>query len=204
MLSVDLLWQALTNPIIVYVLLICGIWCFALAVTTPGAGLPEAGAIVFLSLALLGLIRLPINFIGLALIGLSLILYVLELKWVAHGAFLVPGILTLAAGSFLLFPLEQALSPLSLTVMIVMVLGTTGLFGVGLRKALEIRHRPPVQNPDAVVGAIGEARTDILRDGAVQVGDELWTAQADEAIPAGARVQIVRRSGLRLTVARVK
>jgi membrane-bound serine protease (ClpP class) len=204
MLNVDLLWQTLTSPIVVYVLLITGIWCFALAVTTPGSGLPEAGAIVFLGLAMMGLIRLPINLIGLCLIVISLVLYVLEIKWVSHGAFLIPGVITLAAGSFLLFPLEQALSPASLIVMTLMVLGTTGLFGLGLRKALEVRRRPVFQNPDAVVGTIGEARTDILRDGAVQVGDELWTAQAEELIPAGSRVQILRRSGLRLTVARIK
>ena len=73
-----------------------------------------------------------------------------------------------------------------------------------MTKAWAVRNRPLFQNPDAVVGAQGEARTDISNEGSVQVGNELWTAQADELIPAGTKVQVVQRSGLRLKVVRVK
>lgn len=202
--TIDLLGRMLTDPNVVYLLLIAGIWCAALALTTPGTGAPEAGAIVFLSLAVFGLIRLPVNVIGLFLIGLSLALYVLEIKWPSHGAFLITGVLTLAGGSFFLFSADENIAPLSLGLVALVVLGTTGFFGFALRKALEAGRRPPAQNPDSVIGAVGEAKTDILKDGAVQVADELWTAEADEFIPAGTRVQIIRRSGLRLIVSRVK
>lgn len=202
--SVDLLWQILINPNIVYLLLIAGIWCAALAITTPGTGLPEAGTAVFLCLALLGLTRLPVNIFGLVLIFLSLALYVVELKATNHGAFGVAGIITLAAGSFFLFRVDESTTQVSLIVIGSTVLVTGGFFAFALRKALEMRHKPPVQNPDAVVGLVGEAKTDILKEGAVQVGDELWTAESAELIPLGTKVQIIRRSGLRLIVARVK
>jgi len=201
---VDLLWQTLINPNIVYLLLIAGIWCAALAITTPGTGLPEAGTAVFLCLALLGLSRLPVNVFGLVLIFLSLALYVVELKVTNHGAFGVAGILTLAAGSFFLFRVDESAAQVSLIVIGLTVLVTGGFFALALRKALEVRFKPPFQNPDSVVGMVGEARTDILTEGAVQVGDELWTAEATELIPSGTKVQIIRRSGLRLTVARLK
>ncbi|MEK7327519.1 MAG: NfeD family protein, partial [Chloroflexota bacterium] len=83
------------------------------------------------------------------------------------------------------------------------VLATTAFFVFAVSKALAVRLRPPVQNPDAVIGAQGEARTDISNEGTVQVGNELWTAQADELIPAGTKVQVVQRTGLRLKVVRV-
>jgi membrane-bound serine protease (ClpP class) len=198
----DLLWQTLTNPNIVYLLLIAGIWAVALAITTPGTGLPEAAAVVMLSLALLGLSRLPVNFVGLSLIFLSLVLYVLELKATSHGAFLMAGIITLAGGSLFLFRADERAISVSLGLVAATVIGTAGFFTFALRKALEVRRRPPVQNPDAVIGALGEAKTDILKEGTVQVGSELWTAQADELIPAGTKVQIVQRLGLRLKVIR--
>lgn len=198
----DILWQLLTNPNIVYLLLIAALWCVALAFTTPGSGLPEAAAVVFLALALLGLTRLPVNFVGLVLIGLSLILYVLELKWPSHGAFLITGVFTLAGGSLFLFRQTETTASVSLALVVVTVLGTAGFFSIALLKAMEIRRRPPVQNPDAVIGRVGEARTDILKEGAVQVGSELWSAQADELIPAGTKVQIVQRAGLRVKVVR--
>jgi membrane-bound serine protease (ClpP class) len=200
----DLLWQTLVNPNIVYVLLIAGLWCAALAITTPGIGIPEAGAVGFLSLALLGLIRLPINVVGLFLIILSLGLYVVELKWPSHGAFIITGIITLAIGSFFLFPANEGANQLSVALVIGTVLSTAAFFLLAMRLALAVRHKPLFQNPDAVVGTVGEAKTDILKDGAVQVGDELWTAEADELIVSGTRVQILRRNGLRLKVARLK
>jgi len=202
--TADLLWQTLINPNIVYLLLIAGLWSTALAFTTPGVGIPEAGAVVFLSLALFGLTRLPINLIGLFLIFLSLGLYVIELKWPSHGAFVVTGILTLAAGSFFLFPANQNATQLSVVLVIATVLSTALFFFLAMRLALAVRNKPPFQNPDAIVGTVGEAKTDILKEGAVQVGDELWTAESDELITSGTRVQILHRSGLRLKVARAK
>ncbi len=201
----DLLWQTLTNPNVVYLLLIAGLWSVAIAITTPGTGFAEAGAVVLLGLALFGLARLPVNVLGLGLIILSFFLYVLELKASTHGAFLIAGILTLAGGSLFLFRSDEAnaaVMRVSLGLIIVTVLGTAGFAAFALRKALELRRRPLAQNPDAVIGAFGEAKTDIHKEGTVQVGSELWSAEADELILAGAKVQIVRRSGLRLKVIR--
>jgi membrane-bound serine protease (ClpP class) len=198
----DSLWQLLTNPNIVYLLLIAGVWSVALALTTPGTGLPESSAVVFLVLALLGLTRLPVNLFGLVLIFLSLILYVMELKWPSHGAFLLAGLLTLGGGSVFLFREQEGSARLSLVLVAVTLFGTAGFFAVVLSKAIEIRRLPPIQNPDAVLGRLGEARTDILKEGTVQVGSELWSAQADELIPVGTKVQIIQRLGLRLKVIR--
>jgi membrane-bound serine protease (ClpP class) len=200
---VDLFWQTLTNPNIVYLLLIAGVWAVVLAFTTPGTGIPEAAAVVFLSLALLGMTRLPVNIIGLALILLSLVLYLVELKATTHGVFIIAGVLTLAAGSFFLFRTDELTAvSLSLGLVAATVLTTGGFFALALRLALEVRKKPPLQNPDAVVGNLGEAKTDILKEGAVLVADELWTAEADEMIPAGSKVQVVQRKGLRLKVVR--
>jgi membrane-bound serine protease (ClpP class) len=200
---VDLFWQTLTNPNIVYLLLIAGVWSVVLAFTTPGTGVPEAGAVVFLSLAFLGLTRLPVNVIGLALIFLSLILYLVELKATTHGVFIIAGVLTLAAGSFFLFRTDTPTAVgLSLGLVAATVLTTGGFFALALRLAFQVRNKPPLQNPDAVVGTIGEAKTDILKEGSVQVDDELWTAEADEMIPAGSRVEVIKRTGLRLKVVR--
>jgi membrane-bound serine protease (ClpP class) len=199
---VDLLWQTITNPNVVYLLLIAGVWAVALAITTPGTGVAEAAAVVFLGLALLGLTQLPVNFIGLALIFLSLVLYVLEIKATSHGAFLIAGILTLAGGSLFLFRNDERAVSVSLGLVAATVLATAGLFVFAVRLAIQMRNKPPVQNPDAVVGAMGEAKTDVLKEGAVLVNDELWTAEADELIPAGTTVQVVKRMGLRVKVVR--
>jgi membrane-bound serine protease (ClpP class) len=198
---IDLLWQTLVNPNVVYVLLIAGLWAVVLAFVTPGTGIAEAAAVVFLGLAFVGMTRLPVNFVGLAFVLLSILLFALELKFPSHGAFLVAGMLTLGGGSIFLFRSEVSFG-VSLWTVGATVIATAAFFSFALTKAWAMRKAPPVQNPDAVIGAIGEAKTDIFAEGTVQVGNELWTAQADELIPAGTKVKIVKRSGLRLKVAR--
>ena len=201
---IDLLWQTLLNPNIVYLLLVAGIWAAILAVITPGTGVPEAGAVIFLGLAALGLARLPVNVAGLALVALSAGLFVLELRFPAHGAVVGAGVITLAVGSLFLFRADAATAGVSLGIIGATVIVTAAFFAFAINKALIAGKRPPVQNPNAVIGATGQAKTDISADdGAVQVGSELWSAQSDEPIPAGSKVQVVTRTGLKLKVVRI-
>jgi len=202
----DTLWSLLTNPNVAYLLLVVGLWAGVTSFTAPGTGLPEAAMLICLSLAAIGLARLPVNVAGLALIGLSVVLFVLELKLAAHGAFLLAGAAAFAGGSLFLF--RPGPSDASLTVSRWLVAGTSlatiGFFGFALGKVLETRHAPPAHNPDAVIGATGEARTAINGAGSVYVGGELWSASSDEAIAAGEPVIVVKRDGLTLKVSKVK
>ncbi len=200
---VDLLWQTLVNPNIAYVLLVAGLWALALAFITPGTGVPEACAVVLLGLAVISLTRLPVNAVGLALIVLSVALFVLELKWPSHGAFIGAGVLILAGGSLFLFRRDETSTRVSLLLIALTVLSTAAFFTFAVGKALAERKRPLAQNPDAVIGETGEAKTEVSAEGTVQVGNELWSAQADEPIPVGARVQVIQRIGLRLKVVRI-
>lgn len=202
----DTLWSLLTNPNVAYLLLVVGLWSAALAFFVPGTGLPEAAAVVCLGLAMIGLTRLPVNLAGLALIGLSLALFVLELKLPAHGAFLLGGAASFAVGSLFLF--HPAGGEAAIGVSRWLVAGTSaatlGFFGFALSKAIASQKAPPAHNPDAVVGTVGEARTALDASGSVYVGGELWSARADETIPAGEKVVVVSREGLTLKVAKKK
>jgi membrane-bound serine protease (ClpP class) len=197
---VDLLWQLLINPNIVYLLLVAGLLCLALALTTPGSGAPEVGAAVFLTLAVLGLFRLPTNLFGLALIVLSFILFMLDFQWTSHGALTVGGIVTLVGGSLMLFGVSDETMRVSFWLIGLTVIVTVAFFTFIVGAALATRHLPPRQNPDSVIGTDGVAKTDVLDEGTVQVGNELWTAESDETIPAGTKVTVVQRNGLKLKV----
>jgi len=199
---VDLFWQLLINPNIVYLLLMAGLLCLALAITTPGSGAPEVGAAIFLTLAALGLFQLPTNWLGLALIVLSMILFMLDFQWTSHGAITVGGIVTLVGGSLMLFGINVESVRVSFWLIGLTVFATVGFFTFIVGAALATRHLPPRQNPDSVIGTIGEAKTDVLNEGTVQVGNELWTAESDETIPAGTKVKVIERSGLKVKVVR--
>lgn len=202
----DSLWSLLTNPNVAYLLLLVGLWAAVTAYVVPGTSLPEATAVIFLTLAAIGLARLPVNLAALALVGLSLVLFLLEAKLGTHGAFLLAGAIAFFAGSLLLFHPGQdgATVQVSRWLIAGAGLGMIGFFGFALNRVLASRKAPPVHNLDGVVGATGEARTPVNGFGSVYVGGELWSARADEAIAAGEKVVVVQRDGLTLKVSRKK
>ena len=76
-----------------------------------------------------------------------------------------------------------------------------GFFGLALSKLVAIRHMPPPQGPEAIVGQEGVALGGIDPDGIVRVNAEEWRAVAPGArIAKGAKVRVTRLDGLVLTV----
>ena len=63
---VQALWSLLTNPNVVYALLIVGLWATAAAFYVPGTGLMEVAAALCLVLAVAGLTQLPVNVMAYA------------------------------------------------------------------------------------------------------------------------------------------
>lgn len=199
------LWSLLTDPTVAYLLLVTGVWAVVMAVSAPGTGIPEGVAVVTLSLAIVGLTQLPVNIAGLALIGLALALFILEFQLAAHGALLVGGAIALAIGSLLLFRIESGAQAALSWVTVFLVTGTsTALFALLIFKGLSAQRLPPLQDLNRVVGSQGVAQTDVngVQTGTVYAAGELWSASADDKIPAGSLVVVVAREGLRLKVAR--
>lgn len=195
-------WSLLTDPNVAYMLLVVGLWSAVLAVFVSGTGLPEAAAVVCLGLAAIGLTRLPVNWAAAGLLGLSMALFALELKLATHGAFALGGALAFAAGSLLIFRAGDGDDGLAVSRWLVggTTLATVGFFAFALGKVVQTQRNPPEHDPDAVLGAVGEARTPVDGSGSVYVGGELWSARADQAIAAGDKVLVVERDGLTVKV----
>ena len=51
-----------------------------------------------------------------------------------------------------------------------------------------------------LIGAVGEAKSDVHHEGSVQVNKELWTARSEELIEAGSQIRVVGREGFVLVV----
>jgi membrane-bound serine protease (ClpP class) len=197
----ETVWTVLTNPNIAYLLLIAGVWAVVMAATIPGTGLPEGAAVVCLALAAVGLIKLQASLAGLGLMGLALILFLLEFRLFAHGAFLAGGTVVLIVGSLLLFRSDgPAENTLSWGTVLVVSLLSTAAFALFVYKGLGAQKLPVIQDPNRVVGARGVARTDINGGGTVYAAGEDWSAYAEEKIAKGSQVMVVSREGLKLKV----
>jgi membrane-bound serine protease (ClpP class) len=197
------LWQLLINPNVAYLLLIIGLWSAITAFIIPGTGLPEAIAAMALVLSVTGLVQLPVNLVGAAMIALAFVLFVLELKIASHGALTVGGVISFALGSVFLVRPTESQPGVDLVVVGLTTAATVAFFVFAVSAAVKAHKLPAISNlQNRLIGAHGVVKQPLAPVGTVQVKSELWTAIADEPLAVGEHVVIQKIEGLRLRVAR--
>ena len=192
----------LMDPNVAYLLLVLGFVLAILALFTPGTGILEVGALFAVVLAGLALFNLTLNWWALALILLSAVPFVFALrrgkKW--DWLLLLGALAMLIVGSIFLVQPQDGSATIHPALAVVTSLAAGGIMWVVARRGLEALRLRPVQDLTRLVGMIGEARTDISREGSVYVNGEEWSARSRTPILAGARVKVVRRAGLVIEV----
>lgn len=191
----------LFDPNLAFIFFWLGLALIVLELIVPGHVFSgTVGTILLLtSIASFGL--LPVRLIGIALLVASIVFFVLELKVPGLGAWSAAGIAGLVLGGLFLFDPSGGVrvSPF----VIVPVAGFMALFfSYVVAKALAMRHLPPAQGPEAIVGREGVVLGRGLDpEGVVRVAAEEWKATSSGGpIPAGDRIRVTRIDGLVLTV----
>lgn len=197
--------QVLTNPNIVFLLITIGVQALLIEISSPGGWIAGFIGVVCLALGTYGLGILPVNWFGLAFIATAFVLFILEVKAPTHGALTVAGLASFIVGALVLFNSPETPSFLRVSVPLVIGTGiaTAAFFMVILTFAIRGQLRPVEVGREALVGRIGETRTEMSPNGMVHVAGEMWTATLDDelaTIKAGERVEIVGVDGLRLRV----
>ena len=195
--------DVLGNPNVAYLLMMAGVLGIYVEFTHPGLFFPGIAGGICLLLGLTSMQVLPINYSGLALIGLGVTLLVAELFLPTFGIVGVGGLVAFVLGSLLLF--DTADSNMALDPSIVAAAAATlGLFSlyVGLL-VVRSQRTPAMLGGEGLVGKVGDVRARLVpgeRGGKVLVHGEFWNADADEAIDVGARIKVVGVEGLRVRV----
>lgn len=197
----------LGNPNVVYLLLASGLIFAVLALAAPGTGLLELGAVAALLVAgaSIYIYSLPINTWAVVLLLAGLVLFVVAVYKARKWPFLLASILALVIGSAYLFSSGvwylPAVNPLLAAVVSVL---SGSFFWVAARKVIDADRTRPRHELEALIGVIGEAKTDVLAEGSVLAAGELWSARSEQLIPAGSRVRVVAREGFILQVEQVE
>jgi len=191
------------DPNIAYVLLVVGMVLGILALFSPGTGVLEIGAIFALVLAGIGATRLYINAWALVVLILGVVPFILALRKTRRWIFLLITISALIVGSVFLFADAEGKPAVNVWLALVTSLLAVGiLWFVGL-KGIEAIGRRPDFDLEKIKEVIGEAKTDVFREGSVYIAGEEWSAWSKKQIPAGSRVRVVNREGLILQVEQV-
>ncbi len=194
----------ISDPTVAYILLILGFYGLYFEFSSPGAVLPGVLGGIFLILAFFAFQVLPINYAGLALIIVGIILFILEVKIVSYGLLTIGGIIAMTLGSMMLIDVSQApatLRAISLKVIIPVVLFTAGFIIVALRYVIRAHKQKPTTGKEGLVSEIGKViRAVSPSGGMVQVRGEYWQATSDQLLPEGTSVEVIEVHGLRLKV----
>ncbi|TAN15021.1 MAG: nodulation protein NfeD [Chitinophagaceae bacterium] len=193
----------ISNPNIMYILLLIGIFGVIFEFHSPGAILPGVFGVICLILSFYSMSVLPINYTGLALIIFAVILFLLEIKIASHGILALGGVISLLLGSLILVRTGPAVeyARISRSVIFTAVGITTAFFLFVIGAGLNAQRARPRTGVEAFSGETGEALDDIMPFGKVQVHGEIWNAESvSGSIKKGQKVKIDRIEGLKLYV----
>ncbi len=194
--------SAIAHPNIAYLLLSLGMLGLTIELWTPGAVLPGIVGGVSLLLAFFALSLLPVNYAGLLLILLGLMLFALEIKVTSYGLLTAGGVISLVFGSMILMDSPAPEFQLSLRIVLPVAVAFAAIAVMLVRLGVAAQRRPAVTGIAGMIGEAGQAVTPIgpTQPGRVAVHGELWDATAVQPVAEGARVRIIAIDGLRVTV----
>lgn len=195
----------IADPTIASLLFSLGSLGLILELRSPGFGVPGIVGFVCLLLAFYALGQLEANFTGLALIGLSLVLFAAELFTPTFGVLAVGGIISFILGAILLFDTPGIQVPWVAVVTLAIGLGAFSFFAGSM--GLVAQRRRAKTGGDDLIGRTGTARQTFRTGerGDIFVYGEWWKAKldgtiADSTVNEGAEVEIVDRDGYTLVV----
>jgi membrane-bound serine protease (ClpP class) len=189
-----------TNPSVAYLLLLAGLYGLLLEGYNPGAMVPGVVGVVCLLLAAYALQVLPVNYAGLALIVLGVLLMVGEVVTPSFGVLGIGGIVSLVLGSVVLF--DSDVPGFAVSRGLIGGIAMIGAAGLMLMIMLlqRARTRPVQTGAPELLAAHAVALEGFQGRGRVRVRGEVWQAVSAEPVTAGQAVQVTGIDGLTLQV----
>jgi membrane-bound serine protease (ClpP class) len=191
--------EVVTSPDIAFILFSIGGLGIVLELYNPGAIFPGVIGAISLILAFYAFQTLPINYAGMALIILSLILFIAEIKIVSHGLLTVGGIISFVLGGLMLVDAVDPGMRISLSLIITMAILVSLTAIVVIYLVVKAAKKQPFTGEEGMVGKTAEVRA----GGFVYVDGALWKIDAGEELEVGSNVEIIGVDKLKLKVKRI-
>lgn len=194
------LLQVISDPSIAVLLVLVGVYGLWFEAFNPGAIVPGVIGAICLLLAAYALQVMPVNYVGLGLILLGVLLMVAELFVPSFGALGLGGIIAFVVGSIMAFDTGVPGFEISRF----SVGGIAAVIG-GLTLATAVFARR-LHTRGAVTGPVGMTKHDAVAiddfdgEGFVWLESERWHAVSDRPVKAGQHLRVVRLEGLTVHV----
>ena len=193
--------QLLSHPELMMILMLVAIYGIIGELSNPGAVLPGVVGAIALILVLYMATILPVNIAGLALIGLAVVLFIVDIYAPTHGVLTFGGIVAFFLGTLMLFNRADPAFRVSLVYIIPATLVTAAFFIFVVGAGLRAQFLPVRAGRETLLGKSVPALARIdAANGRVFVEGEYWNAVSEVPIEPGHPVEIVAINGLTLTV----
>lgn len=194
----------IANPNVALILMMLGLLGLYFEFSNPGAILPGVLGAISLLLAFFALQILPVNYVGFLLILLAIGLFVAEIKVQGFGILGIGGIISMIFGSMILFnsPIPGLKPDLSIVITVSIIFGLLFLFFLYI--SLKAHTHKVLTGAEGLIGAEGEAITNISPKGKIFIHGEIWDAHSPTPIRKGASVKVVKVTGLKVEVEQIK
>ncbi len=186
------LLDTVSNPNIAYILMMLGMLGLSLELYNPGSILPGVVGGISLILGLYAMETLSVNYAGILLIIFSIILFLLEIKIPSFGLLSIGGVISLIAGSIMLFDTHFPFLQLSWQVIFGVVLITTLFFVFAVGMVVRTHRQKPTTGKAGMVGEKGVVFSPLKPDGKVKIHGEFWQAESAMPLKKGQRVEVVK------------
>ena len=194
------LLAVITSPTVAYMLLLAGIYGLIFEGYNPGAILPGVVGAICILLALYAFQVLPVNYAGLALIVLGVVLMIAEVFVPSFGALGIGGIIAFVAGSVILMDTDVPGFGIPLALIgSVALAGGTVVMGI-VWFAVRAHRRPIVSGREEMIGARAVAVENFTGKGQIKVHGERWAARCGVPVRQGQRLRVTGIDGLVLDV----
>jgi membrane-bound serine protease (ClpP class) len=194
------LLTVISNPEIVLLLGLIGLYGLMYEGWNPGAIVPGVVGAICLLLAAYALQVLPVNYAGLGLIIVGIALMVAEAYAPSFGALGLGGITAFVFGAIIMF--DSGVPGFGISYAFVIGLGLT--FAVVLiwllGFLLKLRRRGAVSGEGSIIGGTAVAMEDFVGDGKVWLEGEAWHARSQVAVTRDEQLIVTRLDGLTLDV----
>jgi len=191
---------AIADPNLALTLLVLGALGIYVEFSSPGLIVPGVLGAILALMGLSALSVLPINWVGVALLLLALILFILEAKFTSHGILGTGGAVAMILGALLLInspmPEMRIRLPTAIGLTLPFAIVTTFLVSLVIRA----RARKVATGAAGMIDELGVAYTPLRPGGKVFVHGEYWDAVSSEPVEAGGPVKVVDVQGLTLKV----
>ena len=191
-----------TSPAIALLLMTVGVYGLVFEFMSPGAVAPGVIGAICLLLALYGLQLLPVNYAGLALLLLALLLMVAEAFLPSFGVLGLGGVVAFVAGALMLIDTEVPGYGIPPALVAALAVTSALLLAATTTVALNTRRRKRVSGLDDMVGSTAEvaAVADAPHEAWVRLRGETWRVVSSVALQPRQKVRVVARRGLLLEV----